>query len=424
MAESCVLRLCAPDGAADAPRGAAQQAEWIVVDDAGAQLSALTRGALSEAAAAAAGRRLVALAPGPEVALAAPELPARGAARLLQLAPFALEEQLASEVDALHFAVGRQGADRRVPVAAVDRQRFTAWLKQLTDAGLVPAAVYAESLAVPDNPAHVVVVIESGRVLVRRPGALPLALDATPLADALAIAGLPPAAAAGGVATHVLVYVTAAEWERHRAAIEALRATVASLNVQLLPDGALPVFAASAVTAPPFSLLQGEFARREGFASAWPRWRAAALLFAAFAALHFATLGIDWWRLHRDEAQLTQQLRTAAAQALPNVQNLDRLPSLRAAVDGRLHRVRASVSEGLLGALGVAAGALGTVPDTHLQSLSYRDGVTELTLDAPDVGAIDRVQQAMMQRGFSAEVQGAAQKERRYQGRLQLKGPG
>jgi general secretion pathway protein L len=423
MAESCVLRLCAADGADGAAHGSAQQAEWVLVDGAGTQLSATARGALSEAAAAVAGRRLVALAPGPEVVLAAPELPARGAARLLQLAPFALEDQLATEVDALHFAVGRQGSDRRVPVAAVDRQGFTAWLKQLADAGLAPAAVYAESLTVPDNPGHVVVVIESGRVVVRRPGMLPLTLDATPLDEALAVAGL-PGDAAGGAATHVLVYVTTAEWERHRATIEALRDAVATLNVQLLPDSALPVLAAGAVTAPPFSLLQGEFARREGFASAWPRWRTAVLLFAAFAALHLATLGIDGWRLHRDETRLTQQLHSAAAEALPNVQNLDRLPSLRAAVDGRLHRVRASVGEGLLGALGVVAGALGTVPDTRLQSVSYRDGVTELTLDAPDVGAIDRVQQAVKERGFGAEVQGASQKDQRYQGRVQLKGPG
>jgi len=422
MAESCVLRLRA-SGSDGPAHGTVPDAEWIVVDGAGTQLSATVRGALSEAAAAVGGRRLVALAPGPDVVLAAPELPARGAAKLLQLAPFALEEQLATEVDALHFAVGRQGSDRRVPVAAVDRQGFAAWLKQLADAGLAPAAVYAESLAVPDNPSHVVVVVESGRVVVRRPGMLPLTLDATPLADALAIAGLPPAAEGGGATTHVLVYVATAEWQQHRAAIEALREGVATVNVQLLPDGALPVLAASAVTAPPFSLLQGEFARREGFASDWPRWRTAVLLFAAFAGLHLGTLGLDWWRLHRDELRLTQQLHSAAAEALPSVQNLDRLPSLRAAVDGRLHRVRASVSEGLLGALGVAAGALATVPDTRLQSLSYRDGVTELTLDAPDVGAIDRVQQAVKARGFGAEVQGAAQKEQRYQGRVQLKGP-
>jgi len=424
MAESCVLRLRAAGGADGSAYGAAQQAEWIVVDGAGTQLSATARGALSEAAAAVRGRRLVALAPGPEVALAAPELPARGAAKLLQLAPFALEEHLATEVDALHFAVGRQGSDRRVPVAAIDRQGFAAWLKQLSDAGLAPAAVYAESLAVPDNPGHVVVVIDSGRVVVRRPGMLPLTLDATPLADALAVAGLPPGDDAGGAATHVLVYMATAEWHQHRAAIEALREGVATVNVQLLPDGTLPVLAASVVTVPPFSLLQGEFARREGFSSAWPRWRTAVLLFAAFAALHLATLGLDAWRVHRDELRLTQQLRSAAAEALPGVQNLERLPSLRAAVDGRMRRVRASVSEGLLGALGAVAGALGMVPDTHLQSLNYRDGATELTLDAPDVGAIDRVQQAVRQRGYAAEVLGAAQKEKRYQGRVQIKGPG
>ena len=44
-----------------------------------------------------------------------PELPLRGGARLAQAVPFALEEQLASDVEGLHFAIG--AARTRRPAA-------------------------------------------------------------------------------------------------------------------------------------------------------------------------------------------------------------------------------------------------------------------------------------------------------------------
>ena len=216
MADTVVLRFPAPGAAPDA-------AEWVTVDMHGARSGDVGHGPLTAAAAAVGGRRLLVLVPGTEVMLAAPELPARGGARLAKLAPFALEEQLATEIDAMHFAVGRPRADHRVPVAAVERERFAGWLAALEAAGLVPAAVFPDSLVVPDNPSHVVIVLDSDRIVVRRPGMLPLALEADPLDAALAVAGLPAGAGETPDASHVLVYAASADWPRHEKLVTATR---------------------------------------------------------------------------------------------------------------------------------------------------------------------------------------------------------
>ena len=416
MAETFVLRYPAPDAAA-------ADAEWVVVDAQGARVGAVLRGSLADAAAALHARRLIVLVPGAEVTLAVPALPARGAARQARLAPFALEEQIATEIEAMHFALGRPDAEQRVPVAAVERALLARWLAALARAGLAPAAVYPDALLVPDNPAHVVVVLEAGRVIVRAPGAVPLTLDAEPLATALSIAGLPPAAD-GAPRVHVLVYASAADWERCTTTFEALRDSLASLRVQLQADGLLPLLAAAAIGAPPVGLLQAEFAVRQGFGHEWPRWRLAAACAAAFLVLHVATLGFDWWRLRREETRIDLQLQALATEALPNVHNLARLPSLRIAVEGRVRATRGAVSEGLLGTLGTVAAAVGAAPGTQVQTLSYRSGVTDLTVEAPDVGALDRLQQAARGRGLDAQLQGATQHGPRFQGRLQLRGPG
>ena len=416
MADSFILRY-------PVPGAVGHEAEWQSVDGSGAPTATRGRGTLGEAAAAAGSRRVIVVVPGEDVMLAAPEMPARGAAKLVKLAPFALEELLATEIEGLHFAVGRQVAGRGVPVAALARERLTQWLATLAAAGLHPGVIASDALLVPANPSHVVVLIDAGRLIVRRPDALPLVLDAEPLESALALAGLSHTADGSASTAHVIVYASAAEWEAHAAAIESLKDAVASVKVQLLAEGPLALLASGAVNSAPLNLLQGEFAVRQGFGGEWPRWRGAALLAGACLALHLLTLGLDYWRGHRDELKVDQELKVVATEALPTIQNLNRLPSVRAAVESRLHATRAAVSEGLMGTLGVLAAASAEAPGTRIDSLSYRDGTTDLTVDAPDVGALDRLRIAAKNRGFNAELQGATQRDSRYQGRLQLKGP-
>ena len=406
------------------PTSAPDACSWVIIDPTGARIGDSGTGTLADAAAVLGANRLVVLVPGTDVTLAAPEFPARSAGRIMKLVPFALEEQLASEIDSLHFAVGRQGADQRVPVAAIDRALLDQWLATLSAAGFVPTALYPDTLAVPENPAATVLLLEDDRLTVRVPGALPVVLDADPLGDALLVAGLPVAPGAVDDSRHLLVYATDAAWARHGAAVEALQAQVASLKVQLLGDSALPLLGASAVATPPFSLLQGDYSPRQSFGGDWSRWRLAASLAGAFLVLHVLVLGLDWRRLHKEELAVDAQIRTAAGQALPSVQNLSRLPNLRAAVEARVRATRAAVNEGLLGTLGVLAAATGSAPGTQLQSLSYRNGTTDLTVDAPDVAALDRMQQEAKNHGLDAQLQGAAPHESRYQGHLQLKGRG
>ena len=166
MAEIFVLRLLA-DGSA----------EWLTVEPSGARLSALEAGTLSEAGARAAGRRALVLVPAGEIALALAEVPAKSGQRLQQLVPYALEEQLAGDVESLHFAIGRL-VGSRVPTAAIEHERLRNWLAALATAGIHPQALYPDALALPDNPGHVIVACDGARVLVRRPHGLPLSLEA------------------------------------------------------------------------------------------------------------------------------------------------------------------------------------------------------------------------------------------------------
>ncbi len=383
MTQILVLRLGEP-------------ASWVIVDASGARLGPVGTGSLSEAAPLAAERRVVALVPGVDVTLAEPELPARGAARLAQVAPFALEEQLAGDVEDFHFAVGRQDAAGRARVAAVPRARMRGWLDALAAAGLSPEAMYCDTLCLPENPGKTVAALEAGQLTVQPPDALPFALSVEPLTEAFALAGLE------GDDRHVQLFVAQQDWDAGRDMVEALREVTGSLDLQLLPDGALPLFAAAAVARAPLSLLTGAFAPRGGLAAHWRRWRLPASLAATLVAIVGGASAFELVKLRAEERQLDAAIEQTFRVAMPDVQTI---VDPRQQMAQRLGSSAAADPAGLLGQLDVVSQAFGGIGGVQLRSLGWRNRMLDLRISAPASETLTELARAVGQRGLSFDVQ-------------------
>lgn len=390
MSQFLVLRLADP-------------VTWIVTDADGGRIGPVSTGSLADAAPIAAERPLVVIAPGASVSFALPELPVKSGARLAQIVPYAMEELLAGEVEQFHFAVGRTDAEGRTLVAAVRRDELRSWMEALKSAGLDPLALVPEPLCVPDNPGKMVAVLDAGQLLVRAPGALPVALDAEPLTEAFALAGLE------GDDRHVQLFASQQDWEHSREMIEALREVTGSLDLQLLPDGALPLLAAGATRSDALSLLQGEFARRTGWRAEWQRWRIAAFLALAALALHIGVRGYDLVRLRAEETRLDAAIEQAARIAMPDV---ERIVDARAQIEQRLAGGGTADPQGLLARLAVVGGAMGGTAAPTLESLGWRDGSLQLQMVAADTDALARFAQALTARGLNAEVESTTSNEK------------
>ena len=97
-------------------------AEWLSVDGSGTRHGNVQTGTLDIASGLAGGRKLIAIVPGTDVLLAEPVLPLKSGVKLQQIVPFALEEQMAADVEDLHFAIGRRNERPGTPVAVVSRR--------------------------------------------------------------------------------------------------------------------------------------------------------------------------------------------------------------------------------------------------------------------------------------------------------------
>jgi len=391
-----------------------------MVDTAGGRMGVVIDGALNEAAALATGHKVIVLVPGTEVHLAEPIFPVKRGAQLQQVMRYALEENLASDIDDLHFAMGKRHADGSTPVAVVEQEHLTSWLAALHTAGIAADALYSEADVLPVAPAGISAVIEQGLLYVRHGKGLGTTLDVQPLSEALQLAF----GAAEETPAEALVYLSHAEYEMHTAVFDALRERVPSLQTKLLPEGPLPLFALQAVQGQAVNLLSGKYARKKSWNKALAPWRIAAMLVAAVVLLQLTTSSLRFWQLTRAEKQLDQQIREVLAQTLPGAQVNDTRKA-RQQFAAQLDALRAGGNgTGLLPSLNILTATLDQVPDARIDALAYRPKVLDLRVTAPDVDALARMQQLVNEQGLHAEIQSATPRDNKVEGRLQLKSPG
>lgn len=404
MSETLVIRLRALE---EAP------ASWLIVDANGARSGQLQTGPLGDALGAAQGRRILLLLPGGEISLAEPELPLRGGARVAQAVPYALEEQLASEVEGLHFAVGaRSSGAVGTPVAVVARPLLERWLGACETAGINPDSAQADTGAVPLSPNGCTLLLDDATLFVRRANAVPYALDADPLATALDLALGQPAE--GG--EHVTFYASPADYERHRESIEGLRTRTATLQVKLMPDGPLPLLAAQAVASPGVNLLQGRFAPASTIGNRFREWRVPAALAAAVVLVFVVGQGLSLYQLSRAEKQVDAQIAEVFAQVLPGQPVVDP----KAQIQGMIGSGGAARGA-LLPAISVLAEAMALAPAARIEAISYRGDALDLRLVAPSIEVLDAIKQGMTRDGLTAELQSATPRGDIHEGRLQVR---
>jgi general secretion pathway protein L len=413
MADWLLIRL---------PRTPEQPATWLTVDPRGNPSGPPQSGPLSLAAPRAVGRRICVLVPGTDVLLTEPEVPMKAGTKLQQVVPYALEEQLADDIDDLHFAIGKRAADStRTPVAVIRRSLMDEWLTSLKSSGLDPESMYTESDLLPQNPGQAVALMEEDVVVVRPPLGSPVTLPVEALGEALEIAqqqGSPELAATG--VRGLVLYTGAAEWHQHSAKIESLRERFDGIKIQLLSAGPLALFGQQLPVVTPINLLQGPYAPTTARTVGWQSWKVAAILLASLVGLHVAGKAAELTALKHSEHTLDTSIGEAFRQAMPGERTtLD----ARRRMEQRLAAAQSGGGPGgLLPALQALVQARTAAPGTTVQALSLRQGTIEMEIAAKDASSLDHMSQSLRSNGWQADLMSGNTTPTGYKGRIQLRG--
>ena len=420
MAEFLVIRLDEDPQA---------ESEWIIVDSNGTRRSAPASGPLQDAARLAGDRDVVVLVPAAETATLTVDLPARGA-RLRAALPFALEEHVADEVENLHFAAGNRLPSGKLPVVTVTHERMQNWLTRLGEAGIKPAQLVPENHGLAFVPNTLSLLAESNLLMFNDGVETQFVIEGVGPVDVLVAAGVldeENELVDDEAAKHLLVYGEPAATKQHENDWTVLRQSLEGIDINLLPDGALSRLAVTVASGQGVNLLQGPYGERTDFSALLRPWRFAAVMLLSLGLVGMIAKGVDYYRLVAEETVLKQQFTEEYRRIRPGdtrevMDPVGTVQSLR----------RSSGASGLAAAppvflpsLQQLATAVAANEGAEISVITYRAGVVDVRLSAPDVATLDEIQKSVSDSSrFTASIRSTDRVGDRVNSQIQIREAG
>ena len=391
-----VLRLIEGRLAACAP-GSDEHPQWLDEHD--------SRARLQEASAQ---RRtnVVFAAPGEDVRLQRLQISPEEKKHLEKSLPYMLEEQVAEDVDGLHFATAPLG-HLSYAVALCSQAKMAQWQEEL--AGFDSISQWLpEPLLLPWQEGEWCLLFEDDRILLRTGECEGLAAERELLPVMLA------AAEAGSGAPEALI--TYGENQQDELALlpEHLQGKVqwrrgnfcAALLLASVPPG-LP------------NLRQGEFASRLPLGRWWRQWRMVAAVFVTAVLLQLLATGADYWQLQRENVALRTAVQDSYRQAYPRGAVVDAEKQLRRQLDALRG---AGHSGGFVSLLERVGGVIAARPGTAIASINYSDKSGEMRLNilASDYEAVEQIRAGINKAGLEAIMENSSAQGDQVRARLRV----
>jgi general secretion pathway protein L len=420
-------------------------ASWVRVEEPARQSLNVGHGTLQDIAAVSAGCRIIALVPGADVLLAIANIPAGNRQRAMNAIPYALEDQLATDVDTLHFALGERLDNTRIHAAAVDRAPMDSWLDTLRQAHIEPDVITSEILALPWPEARPglaatswVILVNGNKALVRTGPQTGWVADIGNL-DALLRIALQESSAARPEQVRVIHCTPATTFapggmptcgERRDAQEppELLADTGITVDVEHSDEAMLSFLGRAYNEKNAINLLQGSYNRREQLGKLWKPWRPALAMLALLLMIQSGMTIADYLHLKTENDALTQQIAQTYLRTFPDAR---KVVNPRAQMEQRLKELRGNGIEtgGFISLLGDIGPSLKETPGIEIQRINYANaqgsnaGKIDLALSIGDLQSLDQLKQRLTTQGkVTVSIESAASRDNKVEARLQITG--
>lgn len=396
MRESAVIRLV-EGRLAWYPPGAGDQPQWLEDDSVCDSLHATLSQRRVEVCFA---------APGADARLLTLKVAPEEKKHLSQSLPFMLEEQVAADVDTLHFCASAL-QDDTYAVAIASNSKMEEWQALLADFPGVQLWL-PEPLLLPWQAGEWCLVLEGDDAIVRvgecegftveRDLVDPLlqsVLRDTDAPQAVIVYGMDQDADTGLLPTEVRDRV---QWRRGN--------LCAALLLSELPDVKV-------------NLLQGGFVPRLPLALWWQQWRAVAAVFAAAFILQLAGIYAEYHSLSAQNLAMRGAVEQSYRRAMPQGAVVDAEKQLRRQLDVLDGSGQASGFVGLIARVGAAIAGM---PGTTIASINYNDKGNEMRLNivAADFEGVEQLRSRMSEAGLEAIMESSSTQGDRVSARLRV----
>lgn len=379
------------------PPGAATQPQWL--DDEVAEQN--LRATLAQR------RQKVCFAvPGADARLLTVTVAPQEKKHLSQSLPYTLEEQVAADVDKLHFAFCPL-EENTYAVAIAAQSKMVEWQSLLADfPGF--AQWLPEPLLLPWQDGEWCLVLEGDSAIIRvgrcEGFTVERELVGILLQGVLSEAAAPQAVIVYGTDQDTDTELLPQElhdrvqWRRGNLCAALLLSESADLNL---------------------NLLQGEYAARLPLGLWWQQWRAVAAVLAAAFVLQLAAAYAEYRSLSAQNLALRSAVEESYRRAVPQGQVVDAEKQLRRQLEAL---GGAGQGSGFIGLMDRVGGAIAGMPGTTIASINYNDKGDEMRLNivAADFEGVEKLRSRINEAGLNAIMESSSTQGNRVSARLRV----
>ena len=346
-------------------------------------------------------------APGEDILLLTLSVTADEKKHISKSLPFMLEEQVAADVDTLHFAYSPLQEDEYA-VAATAREKMAQWQALLSDFPGIQRWL-PEPLLLPWQPGEWCLLREGDTVIVR----VGQCKGFTAEKDLLEVL-LPAMLDEAGPPTAVILYGVDQEADTNMLPA-ALRERVQWRHGNL--SAAMLLSKTDEVN---LNLLSGDFAPRLPVGRWWRQWRAVAAVFAAAFVLQLGAVYAEYRSLLAQNIALRSAVQASYRSAFPTGVVVDAEKQLRRQLDALGGTGNGAGFVSLMERVGAAIVGM---PGTTIASINYNDKSGEIRLNvvAADFEGVEKLRSRMNEAGLEAVTESSNTKGDRVSARLRVK---
>ena len=367
------------------------EVEWLLNDT---PQNAVQCGSLLEFADYARGCRTLLVVAGELVTLNQAKLPLRKRRAWQKAIPYALEDQLADNVEALHFVMAetepKSVVDGRVAVAVVQHEWLRIMLARCHEVDIEPYAVVPDTLLVPRaaNSWSILVDEQQQRCMVRTGFAAGFACELDNVSFLL---------------PKVLQEVPEEARPQLLQAWGEIPAKLDFLEIAIEQQDSTPplvLFGQAFVKTQsrpvlPVNLLQGVYKSGVEYEQWLRPWRVAAALAGIWLAVQGVQQAVQYWQLLAEQKQLEQEIAAVFRDALPQAR---RMVNPQAQLENRLRELRAGETLGdatFFNLLQQGGQRLVEHPSVTVNGLRYKDQQLDFILTGRRLETFDQLKQQL-----------------------------
>lgn len=377
----------------------------------------ICHGTLQEAAIEAHGCEVIVLVPASDVLLTRVDVPGRQRQQWKRAVPYALEEQLATEVDSQHFALGDRGEDGNVKVAVVSHELMQQWHDMLSAVGIEPAMMMPDVLMLPWREGTWTVFVDQQMALVRTGEVSGFAVDASNLVAVMVLL-----IAEQSVSPEAIVLIGSQQASVQQDMVENdCEVPLETLDDQDVIGQMMVGFEHGKV----LNLFQGEFSRREQLGKMLRPWRVAAILAGVWLLSAFAMLINDYSSLTKREAALREDIVAVYRQTFPDAKRIvDPLAQMKQGL--RDLRGGSGVGDAtFLELLAIAGKHIKSSRGVTLERLSYRNNKLELAVSVGSFQLLEQLKQKISkEKGLLVDMGSATSRDNKVAAKITIRWAG